>query len=327
LKFDVVVGNPPWIVLRSIENVEYQDFVKQQVLAYGLLESHQTHLYTQMEVATLFFCRVSDLYLKDSGVIAFVMPHSVLTGALHHVNFKKFKKPPMKLVKILDLKGVSPLFNVPSCVLIAIKSGETKYPVPIVKYKGKLPEKNIKLSEAVNYLNATEDMYSPPEFPATSTYSPYYGAFKEGATIVPRVFWFIDFEPHPILGVDASKPRIKTSEEALKNAKEPWKGIKLEGNIEANFIYTTILGKDLLPFGYVKLSPVVLPIEPKTSNFEVLDVEDLRKRGFTLMADWLEKAQKYWEERAGERSLDNFPRVIHRLNREKGLSSQNPSRR
>jgi len=99
LKFDVVVGNPPWIVLRSIENVEYQDFVKQQVLAYGLLESHQTHLYTQMEVATLFFCRVSDLYLKDSGVIAFVMPHSVLTGALHHVNFKKFKKPPMKLVK------------------------------------------------------------------------------------------------------------------------------------------------------------------------------------------------------------------------------------
>jgi len=82
-----------------------------------------------MEAATLFFCRSSDLYLKNEGLIAFVMPRSVLTGAFHHVNFKKFEKPKMKLLKIFDLEEVSPLFKVPSCVLIAVKGGETKYPI------------------------------------------------------------------------------------------------------------------------------------------------------------------------------------------------------
>lgn len=140
-KFDLVVGNPPWIAMRYIENKNYQDFLKQQVLDYGLLGKSQVHLFAQMETATLFFCRTSDLYLKDHGVIAFVMPRSVLTGALHHADFKKFERPKMKLIKILDLENVSPLFNVPSCVIVALKGDETTYPVPARRYTGKLPEK------------------------------------------------------------------------------------------------------------------------------------------------------------------------------------------
>ncbi|MEM2550438.1 MAG: N-6 DNA methylase, partial [Nitrososphaerota archaeon] len=101
-KFDVITGNPPWIAMRYVENKNYQDFLKQQVLDYELLESDQVHLFTHMEAATLFFCRSSDLYLKNEGLIAFVMPRSVLTGAFHHVNFKKFEKPKMKLLKIFD---------------------------------------------------------------------------------------------------------------------------------------------------------------------------------------------------------------------------------
>lgn len=63
-KFDMVVGNPPWIAMRYIENKNYQDFLKQRVLAYELLDSKQVHLFTHMEMATLFFCNSVDLYLK-----------------------------------------------------------------------------------------------------------------------------------------------------------------------------------------------------------------------------------------------------------------------
>ncbi|MEM2290856.1 MAG: N-6 DNA methylase [Candidatus Korarchaeum sp.] len=319
--FDAVVGNPPWIAMRYIENRNYQDFLKKQVLAYGLLESDQVHLFTHMEAATLFFCRSSDLYLRDGGLIAFVMPRSVLTGAFHHENFRKFRKPRMKLLKIIDLEDVSPLFNVPSCVLIAVKDGETKYPVPAEKYAGKLPKKNVKLEE-IEHLAVSGYMYEPPAIPVR--YSFYHNKVKAGATIIPRAFWFIDFDVHPKLGINIHKPRVRTAGDVP--VKDPW-GVKLEGNIEADFIYATLLGGDIVPFGYHKLRPVILPIEPTSNGYRLLDVDDLRNKGFTYTADWLNKAQGFWSRNATKRSLKGHPRIILRLNYMGNLSSQDPNKR
>ncbi|MEM3986465.1 MAG: N-6 DNA methylase [Candidatus Methanomethylicia archaeon] len=324
-KFDMVVGNPPWIAMRYIENKNYQDFLKRQVLTYELLKSAQVHLFSNMEAATLFFCRSSDLYLKDEGLIAFVMPRSVLTGAFHHASFKQLRKPKMKLFKIFDLENVSPLFNVPSCVLIAVKGSETKYPVLARKYAGNLPEKNIKLIEAVKYLTANDYMYEPPVIPIK--YSIYYDKVKAGASLIPRSLWFIEFDIHPILGIDLNKPLVKTAEDALEEAKDQWKGIELKGNIEADFIYATLLSKDLVPFGYYKLRPVVLPLELSLTGYRLLDVDVLRNRGFILMAEWLEKAQRLWEERGTERALNDYPRVISWINYMGKLTNQNPAKR
>jgi len=324
-KFDMVVGNPPWIAMRYVENKGYQDFLKHQVLAYELLDSTQVHLFTQMEVATLFFCRCSDLYLRDGGLIAFVMPRSVLTGALQHANFKQLRKPRMELAKVFDLEGVSPLFKVPSCALIAVKGGRTQYPVSARKLTGELPEKNVKLDEALKYLKAEDYMYEPPTISANK-YSEYYDKVRDGATIYPRSLWFVEFMVHPTLGIDVSKPLVKSSGEQLKIAKAPW-NVEIEGNVEADFIYATLLSKDLVPFGYVKLRPVVLPIRPLSSSYELLDVDALRNRGYVNMANWLEKAQEIWRERATRRSLDNYPRVISWLNYMSKLTDQNPSKR
>ncbi|MEM1718784.1 MAG: N-6 DNA methylase [Thermosphaera sp.] len=324
-KFDIIVGNPPWIAMRYIENKSYQDFLKEQVLAYDLLDSAQVHLFTQMETATLFYVRSGDLYLKDGGIMAFVMPRSVLTGALHHTNFKRFKKPKMKLLKIYDLEDVTPLFNVPSCVLIAVKGEETSYPVLARKFSGKLPEKNVKLDEAIKLLSASDYMYEVPK--VTSSYSYYYNHIKAGAAIYPRCFYFIEFDVHPILGVDVTKPLVKTSEEVMKDSKRPWKDVRLSGNVESEFVYATLLGGDLVPFGYVKLRPVVLPIEQTHQGYRLLDVNELKRRGFTYMAKWLEKAQKIWEERRTERAEESFPRVIDALNYQGLLTAQNPNTR
>jgi len=322
-KFDIVVGNPPWIAMRYVENKNYQDFLKNQILAYDLLDSGQVHLFTQMETATLFFCRSSDLYLKDGGIIAFVMPRSVLTGALHHTNFKKLLKPKMKLTKIFDLEDVSPLFNVPSCVLIAFKGEETVYPVLARRYAGKLPEKNVKLVDAVNHLSVKDYMYEPPRI--SPKYSDYYEYIKAGAAIYPRCFYFIDFDVHPLLGIDTNKPSIKTSEEVKE--KEPWKGIRLRGNVESDFINGTLLGGDLVSFGYVKLRPIVLPIEQTSVGYRLLDIDELRRRGYVHMARWLENVQKLWDEKSTEKAKKSFPRVIDSINYQGLLALQNPRKR
>ena len=324
-KFDMVVGNPPWIAMRYIENRNYQDFLKQQALFYELLSESQVHLFTQMESATLFYCKCSDLYLRDGGIISFVMPRSVLTGALHHVNFKQLNRPLMKLLKILDLEDVSPLFNVPSCVLISLKGDKTRYPVLTRKFRGQLPEKNIRLKEAIKSLKLEDSQYEPPKIPASKSY--YYDIVKAGASIYPRCFYFVDFDVHPILGINASKPTVRTSEEVMADAKEPWKNIRLHGNIESEFVYASLLGGDVVPFGVVKFRPVVLPIRPHLNKYSILNSEMLRSMGYSCMAEWLEKAQSLWETYRTEKSKRSFPHVLDRLDYNGLLSKQNPMRR
>jgi SAM-dependent methyltransferase len=323
-KFSIIVGNPPWVIMRYIENKEYQDFIKKQLISYGLLLSDQIHLFTAIEIATLFFCRVSDLYLKDESVIGFIMPRTVLTGSLQHEEFKKFKNPSMTLHKILDLEDVSPLFNVPACALIASKGGKTEYPVPARRFSGRLPEKNLRLAEATQYLKAEDYLYQPPQIPQRK--SPYHDFIKAGATIFPKNFFFVEFVVHPTLGIDLEKPYCKTSQEAVESAKVPWKNILVEGNVEKEFIYVTVLSEDLLPFRcYFK--PVVLPIKPTSLGYRILDVEDLRREGYNYMALWLEKAQMLWERLRTKKAEELFPRVVDRLDYQRLLSAQNPSKR
>ncbi len=324
-KFDMLTSNPPWIAMRYIENKNYQDWVKEEVLSYGLLTSDQVKLFTHMEIATLFFDKSADLYLSQNGVIAFVMPRSILTGAFHHASFRQFNKPKMKLIKILDCEDVSPLFNVPSCALIAVLGEETRYPVLATRYKGQLERKNCKLNEATQQLKAEDYMYEPPTIGLKKSY--YHDVVKQGATIVPRNLWFIDFKVHPILGIDASKPAIKTSGESIKEAKDQWKNVSLEGSVESDFIYATLLGGDIVPFGFTKLRPIVIPVKKLTRQYRLLDVEELRSAGYVGMAEWLNDAQKAWEKYATERSRIDNPRIIQWVNYRNKLVDQNPSKR
>ena len=103
--------------------------------------------------------------------------------------------------------------------------------------------------------------------------------------------------------------------------------IKLEGKIEAKFIYASLLGGDLLPFGYTVLRPIVLPLEQRHNKYELLDVPQLRARGYPGIANWLEKAQRVWEELGTEKAKENFPRLLNAVNYHALLTSQSPTTR
>ena len=321
-QFDSVVGNPPWIAMRYIENRGYQDFLKDEVLHYQLLESKQIHLFTQMEIATLFYRRAAELYLKDGGTIAFVMPRSVLTGATQHERFRRMTKPTLSLSRILDLEKVSPLFNVPSCVLIAQKGSKTSYPIPTTMFSGKLVVRNAKLSNALGVLKVETTSYNPPTLHVPR--SPYYDQLRAGAAIYPRPLVFVEFDIHPTLGISLAKPRIKTAGDASSAAKEPWKGVTISGNADARFICATIVGGDILPFACSRIRPVVLPVEPTGSTLRLLEVNDLRARGYDDTADWFDQVQKLWEAKSTAKSHQNFPRFISSMDYQGLLKSQNP---
>jgi hypothetical protein len=338
-KFDVVVGNPPWLSYKDVRSTDYQGFLKKSILEdYNLLDHDRAELIAQMELSTLFFARVADLYLADDGVISFVMPRSIFVSDQHH-NFRKCTfKPKMKISELLDLEDVEPLFHVPSCTVTARKGSNT-YPVDATIYEGKLPGKNSKLGEATRALKHRQTKYNYYEIGQRSFLestefakvlkaidkgerSQYYEKFTQGATIVPHSVWFVDPVIHERLTIDPTRPSVKSSEEAIKDAKEPYKDVRLEGEIESEFLFQIATGSELAPFCTTKLQIAILPIEPNGGNYHVVRAEEAQRKGYTGLRNWLHEAEGVWKSKRGEKA-DKMD-VYDRLDWSSGLTNQNP---
>ncbi len=296
--FDIVAGNPPWLSYRYITDPGYQKQVRDLVFKYGLLSRKEVKLFTQMEEATLFFTLSADAYLKRGGTIAFVLPRSVLTGAKQHQRFQELLQghwiPAVALEKVLDAEDVSPLFNVPACVLIARKEGQVSKVTRSV-LSGTLPAKNMKWTEAKEKLKLAHKQLPPDKlFPPAVTPSPYLRYIKAGAGIYPRSLWFVQ----PVAsayGTNQAKPALETHPEAAKAAKKPWQNIYLKGEVEAQYLYATMLGRQLLPFGHTDLSLVVLPIEDKPTGLSLVNKEMALGKGHSGLHDWLSQVEKLWD--------------------------------
>jgi type I restriction-modification system DNA methylase subunit len=288
-QFSFVVGNPPWLAYRYVKRPDYQERLRTLLTqTYHLLPSHDTHLFTQMELATLFFAVCEKHYLREGGTLAFVMPRSILTGAKQHTAFQKHYLSKAHL--LIDCEKVTPLFHVPTCVVIYHKNPSTPAPsIPLLHLSGELPHHNSSWSEAQKHLHIEESSFSLPQ-PLGE--SPYLASLRAGASIYPRVFWFV----RPQEGVeilDIERPQIETDPRIQLQAKAPWKGLSLQGAVEAEYLFATLLSDDMLPFGWRQLSLTVLPLEKLQRR--LINPEQAITKGHTGLADWLQKADALWQ--------------------------------
>lgn len=322
VRFDAVIGNPPWISLRYIIDDNYQDFIKTKMKERELLDSARPQLVTQTEIATLFYIESARNYLKKDGVIAFVMPRSVLTGSQQHRLFQNTKTPAFK--HIFDFEGVSPIFNVPCCVVFGSNKGKTKFPVKMTVFEGKLPGRDCVYSEALEVISETDAKWDPAGYaPPEETESYYRDKFRQGATIVPRCFWFVDFSPHPELGIDPSSPLLKTSMEAERTGKKPWNAIRLSGKVESKYVYSTLLAKDMSSFAFHELKPIVLPVAIESEGrLRLLEADDLKALGDFHMQAWLETCEKHWKANATKKSIKSCPSVTQWVDYQNKLTKQ-----
>lgn len=331
--FDIVLGNPPWLSYRYVEKGEYQKFLKHQIVEQYRLLSGKGELITQMELGTLFFLRTADLYLKEGGTVGFLLPRSVFSSDQHYNFRRSYFSLNLGFEEVWDLEGVEPLFNVPACVFFGKRGIETKHPLKCQVFSGKLERKNSSLREAEQALTiAPEELFvtqiGKRSFLSTSKAKPTIGIrsfyqphFNVGATIFPRSLWFIEVKSHPAFGFDPSLPYVQTAERAQSEAKPAYKDLRLEGNIEKDFLYATLLSTDIVPFGHLGFRSVVLPLLPSAKHFKIFSADEARNQGFLNLANWLEKAQREWQERRGEKAerMD----IYQRLDRYKGITGQN----
>ena len=80
-KVDVILGNPPWLSYRNTASTLRAELERQSKDLYGIWTGGQYA--NRQDVASLFFARCTDLYLKAHGQIGMVMPHSALQTGQH----------------------------------------------------------------------------------------------------------------------------------------------------------------------------------------------------------------------------------------------------
>ncbi|MGD0017023.1 MAG: N-6 DNA methylase, partial [Verrucomicrobiia bacterium] len=296
---DYIVGNPPWLSYRYIKDKGYQRRVKDLTFDYELLEKDDRKLFTTMDASTLFFAHSAKQFLKPTGTIAFVMPKSVIVPAQQHANFQK-----LGFSQIHDFTGVEPLFKVRSCVLVRDPDA-VKTQIPVTLWTGKLSNRNCNLQDALKVLKSESGKLS---FGAVGqTLSPYYDSFVQGASLVPRCFWFV--APPGDRPLNVETPYLATSDEAFKESKPDWR-LKTEGLVESGFLFGTVLAKDLIPFVVRKLCLVVLPVkENRDGDLLMVSARQILHDGFPHASEWIEKAEKIWDRKRKDSKQSLYDRL------------------
>ncbi|MGH9352851.1 MAG: N-6 DNA methylase [Terriglobia bacterium] len=318
-KVDVIVANPPWLSLRDVQDATYKTQIKELAFRYGLLEKTDRKLFTQLDTSTVFFAHAEREFLREGGKMAFVMPKSVILPAKQHLLFQK-----TGFTAIHDFGDVKGLFKVPACVLIRDSRSATEN-IPITRWGGEIPrgERNISWDQAKTILHPDKGKWS--FLAESSAKSPYFPLVLQGATLVPRSLWFV--EPRPQTGIGPGlilkAPSLRTATAARLGAKEPWKKLEIEGIVERECLFGTLLAEDLLPFAVRRLRLVVLPIAARKGRFAMLNQLDVLAEGALHASNWVGKAEKIWERRKKKEQ----PSIYEYLNYDQKITNQNPQQK
>jgi SAM-dependent methyltransferase len=221
-RVDVLIGNPPWLSYRFMPAGMKADFrtmsMDRGFWAGAVVATHQ-------DLSALFVARVVELYLKETGRLAFVMPHA----ALSRRQFAGFRSGRWGTADAeinatfdaaWDLHKVKPsFFPVPGCVVLAHRS---KHPVllagPTEQWAGRVSA-SLTVGAALDRLTRTPSMAAPK--PGRT--SPYAERFINGATLYPRVLVIVASGTPGPLGAGAGRKHVRSVRD--NNEKQPWKSL------------------------------------------------------------------------------------------------------
>ncbi len=318
-QFDVILGNPPWLSYRFIADPEYQDEIKKLAIIDYKIAPKGQKLFTQMELGAVFMAHSLNVFARSGGKLAFVMPRSILSADQHANLRRREYSAPVRIDRYWDLLNVTPLFNVPACVIFASRhyvNAARSYTLPMVEWSGSLGRENKDApwaavqdrlgtqnkSARLIYIGRRSALSTEEGRTSPTSSSAYASRFRQGATIVPRNFYFVRVHS---MG-DSIDPEAvylaETDPEQAKLAKRPYQDVRLRGQVEGRFIYLTALSKNVLPFFMTDPVPVVLPLEEVQGKLEVKTAGQLDSAGFRHMAKWMRMAQEKWEEKRGEKA-------------------------
>ena len=271
-KVDVVIGNPPWINYNQTADILRTELQNLSRDRYGIWQGGRYA--THQDVAGLFFARSVDLYLKDGGVIGFVLPHSALqAGQYSRWRSGKWESPPRgrgrsrapdfsvsvdfshKLPWDLEPLEPNSFFPMASCVAFARSMGRSGLATPLSgeaeHWTGKPGENAIRISRA-----AITDTSANGDFP-------YGGYSRQGAVIVPRCLFFVNETENT--AVVRATPTVTVNPRRGSQDKAPWKDLDLTTitgqTVEESHLFNVHLGETVVPYATLEPLKALLPLK------------------------------------------------------------------
>ncbi|MBM4141038.1 MAG: hypothetical protein FJ242_06030 [Nitrospira sp.] len=290
-KFDFVVGNPPWIRWGYLSD-DYRERTLKLWHRYGIfsLKGHETRLGAgEKDFSMLFAYACADNYLKDKGVLGFIITMEVFKSKGAGEGFRQFelkdKKIPFKVLSMEDMVNLKPFQAANKTSVFFLKKGEqTIYPVSVLEWKRKkgvgriLPEWPLDEVRSSCVIKKSKAIPVNPEKPSSSwqtaaaSETKIFSRLKGknqykahlGARVEPYgVFWLNikEVRPDGLLVIENMHERGKRKIKSIRSAIEP------------DLVFPAASGGDIIKFGI-------------KSHFYLLISQDPTKRA-PYEKDWM----------------------------------------
>ncbi|MHA1311825.1 MAG: HsdM family class I SAM-dependent methyltransferase [Candidatus Helarchaeota archaeon] len=309
-KVDLIIGNPPWLVYRDIESINFQELIK-KIADINKIKPSAKDI-SNLEMAIVFFYEVPRLFLRKNGEIFFVMTSNILNSSQSSKfrNFYGFKN--------LEIYNFSKkFFKMKSICLYGIYSNESLKPFPIkIKYFNEklqiihesqlvpayLEGENVRKLISINDKNRLIKISK----------SFYYNKVFKGADLFPRALLYASVKK-----VNSKFSIINKDLEATIKSKSKWNDKYYENiEIENDFVFDVLKADLLLPFTYKKLYKVILPID---KNYKKIPIENLPPK----MKSFYKKIDLIYRENKKENT--KFSNLWENINYQNKLINQNPN--
>ncbi len=288
-KFDFVVGNPPWINWENLPEY-HRNQTKPLWDYYGLLEKTKGKGLGKVkrDLAMLFVARCFDRYVKENGILSFLVPwtlfktqagagfRKLLSKGFTH-RWGKTKEVPIETIKVHDLVQLYPFEGaVNRTALIAIKKGETKFPIPCQMWSNPRKEnipmeeelenvrKRTKQNEMILTPIVEKDTMAPWMIISEKAYKAVkkvigeseYEAYEGVNTALNGVYWLEILRKHPD-GLLVKNTQLAGYKKKVKEVTEI---------LEPDLIYPLIRGEDVKKWHGEPSRYILVPHNPSTGK-------------------------------------------------------------
>lgn len=308
---DVLIGNPPWLRYSKMKRwmqKKFLDHSKSHNLVVGRLGA------SGRDLATLFVVRACELYLREGGKFAYVMPHSALTRkpsvgfrtgnwTMESDIYSEKARGSAIFSKVWDLQSVTTGFPITSGVIFGSTTlgKPTPMPAKAIAFTGRINPPSQPWSKAQTSITTQVtklEQVTSDDLPK----SPYATRFRQGAVLVPRrLLWAIKGHAGP-LGTAGNSVPLESRMSTLD--KRPWTVDPIRAAVDEQFIFDGYLGEHLLPYRVRESGTVVLPVR----DGKILSADDASREDG--LSDWWNEAERLWDENKKPGTTDTLSQRI-----------------